>query len=48
MGKVVSYAQIDLNCQCHRKELILTTKPALVIQGYIVCVNGRFNMLGCG
>jgi len=43
----VSYAQIVLDCQFHRKKLVLTTKPALVIQADIVCVNGRFNMLGC-
>ena len=29
------------------EQFILTTKPALVIQMDIVCVNGRFNMLGC-
>jgi hypothetical protein len=28
-------------------KLVLTTNPALVIQMEIVCVNGRFNMLGC-
>jgi len=41
------YAQISLKLQSLRKVLILTTKPALVIQMDIVCVNGRFNMLGC-
>ena len=46
-GKAVSYAQTGLKLQSRRKKLILTTKPALVIQMDIVCVNGRFNMLGC-
>jgi hypothetical protein len=46
-GIPVSYAQIGLRLQSRRKKLILTTKPALVIQMNIVCVNGRFNMLGC-
>jgi len=43
----VSYAQIDLKLQCRRKKLILTTKPALVNRMIVVCINGRFNMLGC-
>jgi hypothetical protein len=46
-GILVCYAQIGLKLQSRRKKLILTTKPALVIQMDIVCVNGRFNMLGC-
>jgi len=46
-GKPVSYAQTGLKFQSRRKKLILTTKPVLVTQMGIVCVNGRFNMLGC-
>jgi hypothetical protein len=43
----VSYAQIDLKLQCRRKKLILTTKPALVNRMIVVCINGRFKILGC-
>ena len=39
--------QTGLKLQSRCKRLILTTKPALVIQMDIVCVRGRFNMLGC-
>jgi hypothetical protein len=46
-GTPVNYTQICLNFQFHRKKLLLTTRPALVIQLAIVCVNVRFNMLGC-
>ena len=42
----MSYAQIDLKLQPRRKKLLLTTKPALVNRMIIVCINGRFNMLG--
>jgi hypothetical protein len=44
-GTLVSYIQIGLNFQFHRKKLILTTKPASAIRQVIVCVNGCFNML---
>jgi hypothetical protein len=39
--------QTGLKLQSRCKKLILPTKPALVIQMDIVCVKGRFNMLGC-
>jgi len=45
-SKAVSYAQNGLKLQPRRKKLILTTKPALVNRMLIVCINGRFNMLG--
>ena len=43
----VSYAQTGLKLQSRHKKLILTTKPVLVNRMIIVCINGRFNMLGC-
>ena len=46
-GIPVSYTQIGLKLHSWRKKSFLTTKPALVIQMDIVCVDGRFNMLGC-
>jgi hypothetical protein len=45
-SKALSYAQNGLKLQPRRKKLILTTKPALVNPMIIVCINGRFNMLG--
>ena len=41
----VSYAQIGLKLHSGRKIIILTAKPALVIQMDIVCINRRSNML---
>jgi hypothetical protein len=43
----MSYAQTVLKLQSQRKKINLDKKPALVTQMGIVCVNGRFNMLGC-
>jgi len=42
---LVSYIQIGLNFQFHRKKLILTAKPLSVIRQVIVCINGCFNIL---
>jgi hypothetical protein len=38
--------QTGLKLQSRRKKISLTTKTALVIQMDIVCINGRFNILG--
>ncbi len=39
--------QTGLKLQFRRKKLILTTKPAVVIQLVIACANGCFKMFGC-
>jgi hypothetical protein len=46
-GIAVSYGQTGRKLQSWRKKLILTTKPALIIRMDIICIGGRFNMLGC-
>ena len=38
--------QIDLKWQSRRKKSSLSTKPALANRMIVVCINGRFNMLG--
>jgi len=42
----VSYSHNILNIKSRRKEIILTAKPALIIQLGIDCVNCCFNMSG--
>ena len=44
----VGYAQTGQRLQSQRRKIILTAKPALIIQMDIVYVYGRFNIMCCG